>query len=336
MAAVPEKVRYIALTNYIAKGIPDEKYFQILEKPLPALGNNQLLIKLEYISVDPYQRNRMTGKQTVVPPFEIGKPLEGSAVGRVIASTAAKFQAGDMVGFMGEWAEFVVRDADRVRRLFDGVDPEAALSVVGLVGLSAYFGMLQVGQLRSDDVVVITGAAGGVGSIAGALAKIKGARVIGICGSDEKCAFIKESGEFDEALNYKKSTLDSDLARCCPKGISLFFDCVGGETADIIRKRMADFGRIVQCGAISLYNNGPVVGPRFELDIVQKSLTHKGFRVFDFHAQFDNALNELAAWYKEGKIKKHVTVKSGGFQYVPRAFIDLFHGNARGKLLIRM
>jgi len=334
---VENKTRFLTLTQYIPEGIPDEKNFKLLEKTLPPLGDNQLLLKLEYFSVDPYMRGRMTGKKTYVDPYKLGEAIQGSCVASVVDSKSNQFRQGELVGFIGDWADLQIRDANHVRRMLEGIDPEAALSICGLNGLTAYFGLLKVGELKEGETVCVTGAAGATGYLVGSIAKIKKCKVIGIAGSDEKIQFLKDLG-FDVCLNYKKDDLRKELSRVAKDGINVFYDNVGGETADAVKENMATYGRIVQCGAISMYYRGDQVpqGPRLDSIVVFKRLRWQGFIVHDFHDQFDTALQELAKWYREGKLKKHVFLQRGGLTAGPRAFSAMMHGENIGKTLVKV
>lgn len=254
----------------------------------------------------------------------------------MLKSRSSKLKEGELVGCgNGQWAEYQILDDQKTRPLLPGVDPEAALSVVGMVGLTAYFGLLRVGKLREKDTVVVTSAAGGVGYMVGCIAKLRGCRVVGIVGSDEKLKFLKDLG-FDSGVNYQKGRVDEELRRCCPDGVDVFFDNVGGETADIVRNQMRPFGRVVQCGAISQYQlQGGDKGPRQDALVLSKRLTWKGFIVYDFHEDFEPALKELAQWYREGKLPKRVTLFHG-LQEAPRALISLFESHPAGKTMVKI
>jgi NADPH-dependent curcumin reductase CurA len=337
----PTKTRVVLFTKR-PHGKVDESSFRTEERPAPnesELKDGQVLCKLEYLSVDPYLRGKMTGVKTYTDPFNEGDVMQSPVVCRVLKSRSSKLKEGELVGCgNGRWAEYQILDESKTRPLLPGVDPEAALSTVGMVGLTAYFGLLRVGKLREKDTVVVTSAAGGVGYIVGCIAKLRGCRVVGIVGSDEKIKFLKDLG-FDGALNYRQGRLDDELRRVCPDGVDVFFDNVGGEIGDLIRQQMRTGGRVVQCGAISQYNlvpgTTPPQGPRQEFTILSKRLTWKGFMVHDFHEHFDPALKELAQWYREGKIPKRVTLFHG-LQEAPRALITLFEGHPAGKTLVKI
>jgi NADPH-dependent curcumin reductase CurA len=282
-------------------------------------------------------RGRMSGQKTYVDPYTLGEPIQGSCVASVVESKSNRFRTGDLVGFIGEWSELQIRDAAHVRPMIEGIDPETALSICGLNGLTAYFGLLKVGALKEGEVVCVTAAAGATGYLVGSIAKIYKCKVIGLAGSDEKISFLKEVG-FDECLNYKKDNLREELKRAAPDGINVFFDNVGGDTADLIRENMAVHGRVVQCGSISTYNAGSKaqVGPRVEHTVVFKRLRIEGFIVHDFHDKFDEALQQLAKWYKEGKLKKQIFLQRGGLTAGPRAFSAMMHGENIGKTLVKI
>jgi len=332
----PTKTRVYVLTSY-PKGEIQENNFKLREDPLPELKDNQVLIKTEYFSMDPYLRSRMTAQGPgYVPPFELNKPIEGSLVGRVMRSKSQKFKDGEYVGLIGPWADYIVRDADKVRKLLEGVDPEGALHVVGMNGLTAYFGLHRVAKLKEKDTVLISSAAGSVGYIVAKMCMMNGCNVIGLAGSDEKVKFLRDNG-VKNAINYKSTpNLKAEIEKLAPNGITVFWDNVGNELSDIVHECMANFGRIVQCGFISQYNmEKKPMGPRWEGLIIGKRLKIKGFVVGDFHSEYDEVLNKLAQWYREGKIPKQVTVERG-FETLPKTFTKLFQGQARGKLLLKV
>jgi NADPH-dependent curcumin reductase CurA len=314
--------------------MPTETNFRLEERSLPELKDREVLLKLEYLSIEPAVRLRM-GPQKGEMQLQPGQPFNGACLGRVVKSRSTKWKEGELAGFLGDWSEYQIREEEHMRKQVEGVDPEAAMSAVGLQALTAYFGLVRVGKLQSKQTVVITGAAGSVGIVACAIAKIYGARVIGIAGTDEKLRVLSEIG-VDKPLNYHNN-LDAELGRACPEGVDLFFDNVGGTLADTVRNHMKVHGRIVQCGAISQYNLDPEKNrnaPRQELMLLMKRLKWRGFMVNDFKDEYDNAIRQLAQWYKEKKLPKK-TYLVNGFENAPKAFLGLFHGQNIGKTLIK-
>lgn len=319
-------------------GTPTKENFELTQAEVPALENGQVLLKALYISVDPYMRGRMSDAKSYAAPYEVGKPFKGGIVAEVEDSKNESLQKGAIVVGTLPWQQYIVSDGQGLIQ----VDPELAplsyhLGILGMPGLTAYFGLLHIGQPKEGETVVVSGAAGAVGTVVGQLAKLKGCRVVGIAGSDEKIGYLKNELGFDEAINYKTTgNIREAVAKACPGGVDVYFDNVGGEISDAVLLSLNKFARIAICGQIAFYNNtSPATGMRVEPILLTKSALMKGFIVSDYAKEFGNAAKELATWYKEGKLQYQETVKEG-FDQLPEAFLGLFTGENTGKQLVKV
>ncbi len=297
-------------------------------------ADGQVLVKNLCMSVDPYMRGRMNDVKSYVPPFEIGKALEGGAVGEVVTSRAPGFATGDIVLSMMGWRERFVADPRALRKLDASVEPKSAwLGVLGVTGFTAWGGLNLV-NVKAGDRVFISGAAGGVGVIAGQLAKQRGCYVVGSAGSAEKVRMLKEELGFDAAFNYRDGTLSKQLAIAVPQGIDVYFDNVGGEHLEAAIFALRPFGRIIACGSISGYND-PTPGPRNMAMFISKRLTMTGFIVFDLESQRDTFESEISALIASGALKTKETILHG-LDNAPAAFLDLFRGGNTGKMVVSL
>ncbi|GAA4436191.1 NADP-dependent oxidoreductase [Pontibacter saemangeumensis] len=319
-------------------GVPTKNNFQFTETPMPELQQGEVLLKALYISVDPYMRGRMSDAKSYVAPYEVGKPILGGVVAEVVESKQESFRKGAVVVGTLPWQQYTIHDV----RGLHAVDPEVAplsyhLGILGMPGQTAYFGLLHIGQPKPGETVVVSGAAGAVGTVVGQIAKLKGCRVVGIAGSDEKVSYLKNELGFDEAINYKTTTdINQAVSAACPDGVDVYFDNVGGAISDAVLLALNKFGRIAICGQISFYNNTvPATGMRVEPILLRKSALMKGFIVSDYASEFGAAAKELATWLKEGKLQYRETVKEG-FDQIPEAFIGLFTGENTGKQLVKV
>jgi NADPH-dependent curcumin reductase CurA len=335
-ASVGIAERFVLLRRPV--GVPDETIFG-LEKfaIIKQLKENELRLHGLYFSVDPYMRGRMSDAKSYVPPFELNQAVEGNVVARVAESKSPGFKSGDLVVGQLPWSTESVVLAEKVR-VIDTSNAMASeyLGVLGMTGLAAYFGLLRIGQPMAGETVVISGAAGAVGGVVGQIAKIKGCRVAGITGSDEKAKFLTGHLGFDEAINYKSSEdLSAEIRRACPKGVDVYFDNVGGPISDAVIQNMNVKGRIVICGQISLYNseNAPM-GPRIQPIILTRRILMEGFIVGDFKTEFPIATREITQWLGDGKIESSETIMQG-FHQLPLAFIGLFSGKNTGKMIVK-
>lgn len=319
-------------------GIPVLEDFKFIEEELPLLKNGEVLLKTKYVSVDPYLRGRMKDTKSYVTPFQLGKPIISGMITEVIESLNADIKKGDfMVGYLN-WAEYQIADGKGLTK----VDPDAAslsayLGVLGMTGLTAYLGLLNLGLPKAGETIVVSGAAGAVGNVVGQIAKIMGCRVVGLAGSDEKIAVLKSSFGYDEGINYKTSpNLELAIKEACPDGVDIYFDNVGGPVSDAVLANIKYKSRIIICGAISLYNDTePAMAPRMEWRLVVNSATMSGFIVSDFAEQFPDGIRQLTTWLKEGKITQSETIIEN-FDQIPQAFINLFEGKNQGKMIVKV
>lgn len=331
------KSREIQLKNR-PMGMVTENDFEVVEVMIPDIEEGQILVRNAFISVDPYMRGRMGERETYVAPFELGKPLEGGCVGQVIESRSEKFQEGDFVLGNKGWREFYVTEG----RELTSIDPDVAaiqnyLGILGMPGLTAYVGLLDIGQPQEEETVFVSTAAGAVGSLVCQIAKIKGCRVIGSTGSDEKVVWLQEEAGIDEAFNYKTTTnLWDELPKHCPEGIDVYFDNVGGTHLEAAIESMNDHGRIVLCGMISIYNaTRPPRAPRNLIMAISKRITLKGFIVSDHNDRKTAFMHDMEQWHKQGKIHWKETIVQG-IENAPKAFLSLFTGESFGKMLVKL
>jgi NADPH-dependent curcumin reductase CurA len=318
-------------------GEPQDSDFRLAEVELPDPGPGEVLIRNTFMSVDPYMRGRMNDAKSYVPPFALDRALEGGAVGEVVASEADSLAPGDTVAHQLGWREHAVIPADHVRKVdAQGISPSAYLGVLGMPGLTAYAGLLDVGELREGDVVFVSGAAGAVGSLVGQIAKVRGHTVIGSAGSAEKVAHLRDDLGFDAAFNYKDGPVAESLAAAAPDGIDLYFDNVGGEHLEAAIGALRLRGRVAMCGAISGYNaTEPLPGPRNMMQAVGKRLTLRGFIVTDHGARMRDLVTEIGPLLREGRIVFRETVVEG-LENAPAAFQGLLRGENTGKMVVKL
>lgn len=318
------------------KGIPGSEVFRIEESDLEKLKDNEVLLKSVFISVDPYMRGRMNDVKSYAPSFQIGQPIVGGVVARVIESKSNSFTADDIVFGMLPWATYFIEKGENLRKIDTSVAPISYnLGILGMPGLTAYFGIMDIGKPKAGETVVISGAAGAVGIVAGQIAKIQGARVVGITGSDEKCKLLKEQFGFDEAINYNTpAILKKSIFTACPDGVDIYFDNVGGEITDAVIINLNFHSRIVLCGQISVYNNTEIpVGPAILPRLLTRSVMLQGFIVSNYSDRFGEGLAQLTKWVMDGKLNYKETIIHG-FEKLPEAFMGLFSGKNQGKMLV--
>lgn len=311
--------------------------FEYRESAVPQPGEGEVLIKTDLISLDPSMRGQMENRADYAAPLELGDVMRAGGVGEVTQSNNDKFPVGTIVSGTFGMQDYVVSDGRNApfRPVDKGIDPVDALGILGGTGMTAYFGLLDIGQPKPGDLVVISGAAGATGSVAGQIAKIKGCEVVGMAGTDDKCAWLTDELGFDAAINYKTQNVKDEIARLCPKGMNIYFDNVGGEILDICLARIANNARIVICGGISRYNqSGPIAGPKNYFNLVFRRARMEGFIVIDYAAQFPRAAAEMQGWIAEGRLKQRATVIDG-FRELPNALIQLFEGYNTGKMMVR-
>ena len=320
------------------EGDLDNEVLSLEEEAIPQPDEGEFLIRLNYLSLDPTNRVWMSDIEQYMPPVELDAPMRGGVCGTVIKSRHADYPEGTIVAGLGVWADYQIGNPRSLRPMRDtGPIPVAQVfSTFAIVGPTAYFGLLEIGQPREGETVVVSAAAGAVGSIVGQIAKIKGCRVVGLAGTEEKCAWIKNDLGFDEAINYKTAVLPEALAAACPNGIDVYFDNVGGPILDACLKLMNKFGRIAECGMISQYNaTKPVPGPYNYANILMKRLRVQGFIVSDFADRYPEAHAALGQWMAQGKIKVRTDIVDG-LENAFQALKKLFTGENTGKLMIRV
>lgn len=327
--------------------IPGETFKTNTDNKTPSpssLKDGQILFQTLYLSLDPAMRGWLNDTRSYIPPVQIGAVMRGGgSTGRVVASKSSKFKQGEIVYTTAPgWTEYAIindKDIQAVPETGDGKRRSAidSLSVVGMTGLTAYFGILKIGQVKEGDMVVVSGAAGATGSVVGQICKIKGATVVGIAGSDEKCRWLTEDLGFDKALNYKSANFAKEFREATkPRLIDVYFDNVGGEILDLALSRAAPFARFVMCGGISQYNEAVQKGPKNYLMIVSMRIRMQGFIVFDFAEEWPKAREELAGWVREGKIKRGETIVEGGLKEAEKALVRLYEGANTGKMLVEV
>jgi NADPH-dependent curcumin reductase CurA len=319
-------------------GLPKPSDFKLVERPAATPGEGELLVKSLYISVDPYMRGRISDAKSYAAPVEIGGVMVGGVVGEVVESRNGKFAVGDVVQGEFGWQTFPLTSGKGVRKIDPKIAPiSTAIGVLGMPGLTAYFGLLDIGRPQADETVVVSGAAGAVGSIVGQIAKIKGCRVVGIAGSDAKVRYLENELGFDAAFNYKRHpNAVEKLHELCPKGIDVYFDNVGGAITDAVFPLLNSRARLAICGQISQYNlEKRETGPRWLWTMVAKQVRAEGFLVFQFADRFQPAAAEMAGWIHAGKLKFKEDVVEG-FENLPRAFIGMLEGENTGKRLVRV
>jgi len=317
--------------------MPTAANFELAEVQVPSPKEGEVLLKSLYISVDPYMRSRMSNTKSYVPSFEVGKPMDGGVVAEVIESRHPDFVAGDAVLGHLQWQEIQTVNAQQVNKLDKAAPLSYYLGILGMPGLTAYFGMNEIGKPVAGETVVVSGAAGAVGMVVCQIARIKGCRVVGIAGSDDKNAYLKNVLKVDEVINYKtEKNMKAAIARACPDGVDVYYDNVGGEISDAVFANINKFARIILCGQISMYNDTEVpVGPRPQPLMVKKSALMQGFIVSNYSARFGEGIQQLAQWLGEGKLTYKETIVQG-FETLPETFIGLFQGKNTGKLLVEV
>lgn len=321
------------------QGMIKESDFRWNEAAVPPLKDGQVLVRNLAFSFDPTQRGWMS-MDTYIPEIPIGQVMLAVAAGEVVESKRPGFATGDLVQGLFGWEDYTATDGQGLfgmQKLPPGTDPLLALSLLGVTGLTAYFGTLTVGQVKEGDIFVVSGAAGATGSVAGMIAKIKGCRVIGIAGGREKCEWLTTQAGFDAAIDYKNQKVGDELKRLCPKGIDVYFDNVGGEILDHALARLADSARIVLCGAISQYNETGMLGagPKNYFNLILHRARMEGFLVFQFAQRYPEAIADLAKWRAEGKIKNQIDLAEG-LENAPKTIIRLFTGANFGKQLLKL
>jgi hypothetical protein len=330
-------IKTILLKNR-PEGIPKASDFEIIEEKQPHIKDGEVLLKTKYISVDPYLRGRMRDEKSYIEPFQLENPITSAIVAEVSESKHSDFKTGDFLTGMLDWKEVQASSGNELHKVdFQKAPSSAYLGILGITGLTAYFGLNRIGLPKRGETLLVSGAAGAVGSIVGQIGKIEGMNVIGIAATDEKIAMLKDKFGFDSAINYNKvMDLSAAIKDHAPEGVDIYYDNVGSYTLDAAMKNMNRFGRVVNCGAISLYNETELPkGPRWETALVKKSIKMQGFIVSNYEKDFPEGIQQLSRWWKEGKLKHEETIMEG-FDKTPQAFIDLFNGKNKGKMLVKV
>ena len=318
-------------------GLPDDGTWQLIEVPVEPLLEGQILIENIYASIDPAMRGWINDRKSYIPPVPIGATMRAGTVGRVVASQNGKFAEGDFVQGGGGIQNYAVSDGRGWTKISKSTIPlQKYLSVLGLTGLTAYFGMFDIGSPKKGETILVSGAAGAVGSIVGQIGKICGCRMIGVAGGPEKCRRLLDDYQFDGVIDYKNESVRSRLKDLCPEGIDIYFDNVGGEMLDIALANLKFKGRVVICGAISQYNSAtPIKGPSNYLSLLTNRGRMEGFIVFDYLKDYPIARQAIETWMHEGKIRSDEHIEKGIENFYP-AFLKLFNGENQGKLILQL
>ncbi|MEM7217649.1 MAG: NADP-dependent oxidoreductase [Pseudomonadota bacterium] len=321
-------------------GMVTEANFTYAETPTPQIAAGEVLVRNLVLSFDPTQRGWMENRESYLPPVAIGEPMRAGSVGQVVASDNPDFARGDIVQTTGGWQDYVAVSPGAgpmgLSKLPEGVDPTLALSLFGVTGLTAYFGLLDLGNPQAGDTVLVSGAAGATGSVAGQIARIKGARVVGIAGGPKKCAWLKEQASFDDVIDYKADDVDARIGELCPKKVDVFFDNVGGNILEAALNHINMRARVVLCGGISAYNaTEPVPGPANLMNLVINRARMEGFIVLDYMHRAMEAITDLGQWLAAGEIAHQVDLQEG-FENIPTTLNRLFTGQNIGKQLLKI
>ncbi|MCW6537154.1 NADP-dependent oxidoreductase [Sphingomonas sp. MMSM24] len=315
--------------------MPEDDNFALIDVPSAPLGAGQVRVANRWLSVDPYMRGRMNDVKSYVPPFALGEPMQGGAIGEVVESNSPDLPVGAKVQHMLGWREEAVLDAAEAQQLPPlGVEDQAYLGQLGMPGMTAYFGLLEVASAKPGDVVFVSAAAGAVGSTVVQIAKAKGMTVIGAAGGADKCAWVKELGA-DHVVDYKAGPVARGLMQAAPEGIDVYFDNVGGDHLDAALLAARLHARFAICGMIDIYNDAKPQELRYLAKVIGARINIRGFIVSDFFAQMGDFYRDMGGWLKEGKLKRHETVHEG-IAAMPEAFRGLFTGGNMGKMLVRL
>ena len=319
-------------------GVPTSKNFETRTVEIPKLTRGMVRLKAHTFSVDPYMRGRMSDAKSYVAPFAVGEPIMGGGIAQVTESQADGYKIGDFILGMIPWQEEIIIDTTGLQVVDEKIAPlNYYLGILGMPGLTAYFGLLDIGKPKKGETVVVSGAAGAVGMVVGQIAKINGCRVVGIAGDYSKVNYLKDELHFDAVINYKTTVnLNNAIAEACPNGLDVYFDNVGGEISDLVVAQINKGARIIICGQISLYNATSLpVGPRIQPTILKRSALMQGFIVSNYASRFPEGFKALAEWVGNGQLK-YTNTTYQGFEKLPEAFIALFEGKNLGKLIVEI
>jgi len=319
-------------------GLPRPSDWQYTEEPVPEPGDGEVLVKIRYIGLEPAMRGWMNESRSYIPPVQIGDVMRGFAAGEVIASNHPNIAVGDHVSGLLGVQEYAVANGDGVFKLDTGLAPlETYLGTLGMPGMTAYFGLIDIGRPADGETVVVSGAAGAVGGVVGQIAKLKGCRVVGIAGGAEKCRYLVEDLGFDAAIDYKSDDVMKALGEQCPKGIDIYFDNVGGEILDAALAHLARHARVVICGAISQYNvNGAMRGPANYMSLLVNHASMTGFVFSDYLDRLSEAAQALGGWVASGELSSREDIAEGGIEKFPDTLLRLFSGENTGKLVLKV
>jgi NADPH-dependent curcumin reductase CurA len=318
------------------EGTPTLDNFELAESPIPEPGDGAVLMRTIYLSLDPYMRGRMNATKSYAAPAVLGQPMVGGTVGEIVSSCNPKYSVGDIVLGNGGWQEYTLSDGAGLRKL----DPKAApvstaLGVLGMPGMTAYVGLLEIGQPKPGETVVVAAASGAVGSIVGQLARIKGCRAVGIAGGTEKCCFVTGELGFDACVDHRAPDFAAQLQAACPKGIDVYFESVGGAVQQTVWPLLNDFARVPVCGLIAQYNlTTPMLGPDM-FSVLRKRLLLRGFIVFDFAAKEGDFLRDVGEWVRSGRVEYREDIVDG-LENAPASFLGMLQGKNFGKMLVRV
>ena len=320
------------------KGTPKLSDFDFTTSEVKELQKGEVLLRTTYVSVDPYLRGRMSDAKSYIEPFELNKPIVSGIIAEVIDSKSDNFSVGDFVSGVLEWKETQVAKEDSLKKVDPSQAPLSAyLGILGMTGLTAYLGLTEIGKPKEGETLVVSGAAGAVGSIVGQIGKILGLHVVGIAGTDEKVDMIKSDFGFDEGINYNTTeNMTQAIAKACPDGVDVYFDNVGGEISEAVLFNINKFSRTVNCGAISVYNDTEL--PKsisVQPFLIKNSSSMQGFVIFDYVDKHPAGIKQLAKWLQEGKLEYTETIQEG-FETIPQAFLDLFEGKNKGKMVVKI
>ena len=321
-------------------GMVGKDNFEYTESPIPEPADGEVLVRNLFLSFDPTQRGWMEDRESYLPPVNIGEPMRAGSIGQVVQSKNSDFEVGDLVQTTGGWQDFIISapgvGAMGLTKIPDGVPPELMMSALGVTGLTAYFGLLDLGDPKPGETVLVSGAAGATGSVAGQIAKIKGCRVVGIAGGQDKCNWLKGELSFDEVIDYKSEDVDKKIAEYCPNKVDVFFDNVGGDILEAALNHINMKARVVLCGGISGYNaTEPQPGPSNIMNLVIMRARMEGFIVIDYMSRASEAVQELMGWVQSGELQYQVDVQEG-FENIPDTLNRLFTGQNRGKQLLKI
>jgi len=335
-----ETARRIVLASRPIGG-PTLDNFRLEEIPIPQPGSGQILLRTLWLSLDPYMRGRMSDAPSYAKPVSIGDVMEGGTVSEVVTSNVPGFARGDIVVSRAGWQTHALSDGSGVQKVDPARAPiSTALGVLGMPGMTAYMGLLEIGKPAAGETVVVAAASGAVGSVVGQIARIKGARTVGIAGGPDKCRYVIEELGLDTCIDHRAPDLATRLAAACPKGIDVYFENVGGAVFEAVFPLLNPFARIPVCGLISIYNAtslspGPILLPQLMRAVLTKRLTFRGFIVTDFAARYGDFMRDVSGWVGEGRIKYREDVVEG-LENAPRALIGLLRGENFGKLLVQV